>query len=45
MLYIGGWYDSMVGIESLGISLGDFCRQLGITEKAVSKALRGPSIA
>ena len=39
MLYVGGWYDSFVGIESLPISLGDFCRQLGITESAVRKAL------
>ena len=45
MIYIGGWYDSMVGIKSLPISLKDFCLRLGITEAAVKKALYVPKIA
>ena len=32
-LHIGGWYDSFVGIEPTDMSLAQFFRLLGITEK------------
>jgi hypothetical protein len=39
-LRIGGWFDSICGIESESISLGEFLTRLGITEKDVRKALK-----
>ena len=30
VLYISGWYDHFVGIESTEISFKDFCDSLGI---------------
>ena len=39
-LYIGGWYDSCVGIQPETMSLADFFRRLGITEKDCRKALK-----
>ncbi len=30
MLYISGWYDSVVGIEGTEIRFKDFCQRLGI---------------
>lgn len=38
-LDIGGWYDTMVGIQSGSMSLAEFFAKLGITEKDVRKAL------
>lgn len=32
-LHIGGWYDSFVGIESTDLTLAQFFKLLGITEK------------
>ncbi len=37
-LDIGGWYDSMVGIEGKSFSLREFFDALGITEKDCRKA-------
>ena len=37
---IGGWYDGMVGIEGRSLSLSEFFRELGITEKDIRKALK-----
>jgi hypothetical protein len=39
-LSIGGWYDTMCGIEPLELSLGEFLRRLGITAKDCEKALK-----
>lgn len=39
-LRIGGWYDSIVGIESTEMSLREFFDQLGITEKDCARAWR-----
>ena len=39
-LYIGGWYDSTVGIEGTDMGLGEFFSALGITEKDCRKALK-----
>ena len=33
VLYIGGWYDSYVGIPSTEMSVPEFCEKLGITAK------------
>ena len=38
-LDIGGWYDTMVGIQSGSMTLAEFFAKLGITEKDVRKAL------
>lgn len=38
-LDIGGWYDTMVGIQSGSMTLAEFFAKLGITEKDVLKAL------
>ena len=38
-LSIGGWYYGCVGIESKTMSLGEFLKELGITEKDIKKAL------
>lgn len=38
-LDIGGWYDSMVGIQPGSMTLAKFFDKLGITEKDVRKAL------
>lgn len=35
-----GWYDGFVGIEPVLLSLGEFCRTLGITPKDVELALK-----
>ena len=40
-LYIGGWYDSCVGMESKSMSLADFFKELGITEQDCKKAFGG----
>jgi hypothetical protein len=40
MLSIGGWYDSVVGIASREVPLGEFLRGLGITERDCIAALR-----
>lgn len=37
-LYVGGWYDSCVGIESKEISLCAFLDDLGITDDDIRKA-------
>lgn len=37
-LSIGGWFDSIVGIQSTPIELFRFFEQLGITEKDCKKA-------
>jgi hypothetical protein len=39
-LDIGGWYDSFVGIQTTSISLLEFFKLLGITEKDCQKAWR-----
>jgi hypothetical protein len=39
-LDIGGWYDGMVGIHPRSMSLGQFFKELGISEKQVLKALK-----
>jgi hypothetical protein len=39
-LYIGGWYDGCVGIESKSLTLKEFFDKLGITEKDIKKALK-----
>lgn len=39
-LRIGGWYDGCVGIQSESMSLSEFFKRLGITEKDVRKALK-----
>jgi hypothetical protein len=31
-IYISGWYDTNVGIESTGLTLKEFFDKLGITE-------------
>jgi hypothetical protein len=33
MIYLFGWFDHYVGIQSTTITLADFCQQLGITRK------------
>jgi len=38
-LDIGGWYDTMVGIQPGSMTLAEFFAKLGITEKDVRKAL------
>lgn len=38
-LDIGGWYDTMVGIQTGSMTLAEFFAKLGITEKDVRKAL------
>lgn len=40
VVVIGGWYDSIVGIEQWEIPLGKFLTELGITEQDVHKALQ-----
>ncbi len=30
---IGGWYDSIIGIQSGSMTLAEFFKKLGITEK------------
>lgn len=37
-LDIGGWYDTMVGIQPGSMTLAEFFAKLGITEKDVRKA-------
>ncbi len=37
-LDVGGWYDSMVGLEGESMSLRQFFDRLGITEKDCVKA-------
>lgn len=39
-IYVGGHYDTMVGIEGLELTLREFCQALGITAKDVENALR-----
>jgi len=38
-LDIGGWYDTMVGIQPESMTLAEFFARLEITEKDVQKAL------
>lgn len=38
-LDIGGWYDTIVGIQPGSMTLAEFFAKLGITEKDVRKAL------
>ena len=40
ILYLGGWYDSFVGIQSVEISLTEFLTGLGITLRDCERALR-----
>lgn len=40
ILSIGGWYDSMVGIEGEDLTLRDFFDRLGITKKDCQKAFK-----
>jgi len=40
VLQIGGWYDSIVGIEGGEVALGEFLRGLGITAQDCAKALK-----
>lgn len=42
-LDIGGWYDTMVGLEPGSMTLAEFFAKLGITEKDVRKALSANS--
>jgi hypothetical protein len=37
VLVISGWFDSCVGIESSEISFKDFCDQLGIKPKKLTR--------
>lgn len=37
---IGGWYDSIVGIESSDMPLAMFLMKLGITEKDVERSFK-----
>jgi|GEM_PF-4072298 len=37
MLYIGGWYDSCCGIESVSIPLSDFLKKLGVSKQMLSR--------
>lgn len=39
-LRIGGWYDDFVGIQHTNLSLADFFKYLGITEKDCRKAFK-----
>lgn len=39
-LDIGGWYDSLVGIETHSLQLREFFDKLGITEKDCIKAFK-----
>lgn len=39
-LYIGGWFDSMVGISGGSMTLREFFDSLGITEKDIKKAFK-----
>jgi hypothetical protein len=39
-LDIGGWFDSICGIESQSLTLAEFFQKLGITEKDIRKALK-----
>ena len=32
-IYVNGWYDTIVGIEGVEMSLDAFCEQLGIQRK------------
>jgi hypothetical protein len=36
-LDVNGWFDSIVGIEGRSLSLAEFFRELGITEKDIKK--------
>jgi hypothetical protein len=38
-IYVRGYYDTMVGMEGIELSLGEFCHALGITAKDVQEAL------
>jgi len=38
VLRIGGWYDGCVGLGGQCITLADFFKRLGITEKDCAKA-------
>lgn len=39
-VYVRGWYDTLVAMEGLDLSLREFCEALGITVKDVEDALR-----
>lgn len=39
-LYIGGWFDSFVGIQGSTITLSEFFDRLGITDKDILKAIK-----
>ena len=39
-LDVSGWYDGMVGIEGRSLTLAEFLKELGITEKDVRKAFK-----
>lgn len=38
VLYISGWYDSVVGIEGKEYTLAEFFQKLGISKKDCNKA-------
>ena len=42
ILYISGYYDSMIGIEGAEMSLGEFLKALGISLKDCEKELEKP---
>ncbi len=43
-LYIGGWYDSCVGIQGTRLTLRQLFDRLGITEKDCRKAFKDETI-
>lgn len=38
-IYVHGYYDTIVGMEGLDLTLREFCEALGITAKDVADAL------
>ena len=42
-LFIGGWYDHMVGIPTVQIGLAEFLRGLGVTDADCRRALKEPT--
>lgn len=39
-IYLGGWFDHIAGIQSEGMSLGEFLRRLGVTLKDCERELK-----
>lgn len=41
MIRVGGWYDHMVGITPVDISLKEFFERIGITKKDCDRVFKG----